>query len=137
MVVEDYVDICFYLRVLFFVIYNIIMVENGEEGVRMVCKEILDFVIMDVMMFVMNGFECCCILKEDLKICYIFIILLIVLIDDENIVKGIELGVDDYILKLFNLEIFCIKVKCLIKSWIELKWIYIKLLMFFIIVNGL
>ena len=39
----------------------------GEEGVRMARKEIPDLVITDVMMPVMNGFECCRILKEDLK----------------------------------------------------------------------
>lgn len=43
------------------------MAENGEEGVRMARKEIPDLVITDVMMPVMNGFECCRILKEDLK----------------------------------------------------------------------
>jgi DNA-binding response OmpR family regulator len=81
------------------------------------------------MMPIMNGFECCRILKEDLKTCHIPIILLTALTDDENIVKGIELGADDYILKPFNPEILRTKVKRLIKSRTELKQIYTKLLM--------
>ncbi len=68
LVVEDHADIRLYLRVLFSATYNIIMAENGEEGVRMARKEIPDLVITDVMMPVMNGFECCRILKEDLKL---------------------------------------------------------------------
>lgn len=88
------------------------------------------------MMPVMNGFECCRILKEDLKTCHIPIILLTALTDDENIVKGIELGADDYILKPFNPEILRTKVKRLIKSRTELKRIYTKLLMPSITVNG-
>ena len=41
-----------------------------EEGVRIARKEIQDLVITDVMMPIMNGFECCRILKEDLKTCH-------------------------------------------------------------------
>ena len=136
LVVEDHADIRLYLRVLFSATYNIIMAENGEEGVRMARKEIPDLVITDVMMPVMNGFECCRILKEDLKTCHIPIILLTALTDDENIVKGIELGADDYILKPFNPEILRTKVKRLIKSRTELKQIYTKLLMPSTTVNG-
>ena len=136
LVVEDHADIRLYLKVLFSATYNIIMAENGEEGVRMARKEIPDLVITDVMMPVMNGFECCRILKEDLKTCHIPIILLTALTDDENIVKGIELGADDYILKPFNPEILRTKVKRLIKSRTELKRIYTKLLMPSITVNG-
>lgn len=129
LVIEDHADIRLYLKVLFSSTYNIIMAENGEEGVRMARKEMPDLVITDVMMPVMNGFECCRILKEDLKTCHIPIILLTALTDDENVVKGIELGADDYILKPFNPEILRTKVKRLIKSRIELKQIYTKLLM--------
>ena len=67
LVVEDHADIRLYLRVLFSATYNIIMAENGEEGVRMARKEIPDLVITDVMMPVMNGFECCRILERRSK----------------------------------------------------------------------
>ena len=129
LVIEDHADIRLYLKVLFSSTYNIIMAENGEEGVRMARKEMPDLVITDVMMPIMNGFECCRILKEDLKTCHIPIILLTALVGDEDVVKGIELGADDYILKPFNPEILRTKVKRLIKSRIELKQIYTKLLM--------
>lgn len=129
LVIEDHADIRLYLKVLFSSTYNIMMAENGEEGVRMARKEIPDLIITDVMMPIMNGFECCRILKEDLKTCHIPIILLTALTDDENVVKGIELGADDYILKPFNPEILRTKVKRLIKSRLELKQIYTKLLM--------
>lgn len=129
LVIEDHSDIRLYLKVLFSSTYNIIMAENGEEGVRMARKEIPDIIITDVMMPVMTGFECCRILKEDLKTCHIPIILLTALVGDEDVVKGIELGADDYILKPFNPEILRSKVKRLIKSRLELKQIYTKLLM--------
>ena len=77
----------------------------------------------------MDGFECCRILKEDLNTCHIPIILLTALSEEEDMVKGIELGADEYIYKPFNPDILRLKVKRLIKSRIELKQAYAKLLM--------
>lgn len=129
LIVEDHKDIRLYLKVLFAHEYTLIMAENGEEGLKMARKELPDLVITDVMMPVMDGFECCKRIKEDLKTCHIPVILLTALIGDEDVVKGIELGADDYILKPFNPEILRTKVKRLIKSRLNLKQIYTKLLM--------
>ena len=54
LVIEDHADIRLYLKVLFGGTYNIIMAENGEEGVKVARKEIPDLIITDVMMPVMD-----------------------------------------------------------------------------------
>ena len=136
LVIEDDQDLRDSLQRLLQEKYTISMAANGEEGLKLVQEIKPDLILSDVMMPIMNGFECCRILKEDLKTCHIPIILLTALTDDENIVKGIELGADDYILKPFNPEILRTKVKRLIKSRTELKQIYTKLLMPSITVNG-
>lgn len=129
LVIEDHKDIRLYLKVLFGSTYNIIMAENGEEGVKLARKEMPDLILSDVMMPVMDGFECTRILKEDLKTCHIPIIILTALVGDSDVVKGLELGADDYILKPFNPEILRSKVKRLIKNRLDLKQSYMKLLM--------
>ena len=129
LVIEDHKDIRLYLRVLFSANYTVVFAENGEEGVRMARKEMPDVIISDVMMPGMDGFECTKILKEDIKTCHIPIILLTALVGDSNMVKGLELGADDYILKPFNPEILTSKVKRLIKNRLELKQTYMKLMM--------
>lgn len=128
LIIEDHKDIRLYLKVLFSKDYNLLMAENGEEGLKMARKELPDLIITDVMMPMMNGFECCKRIKEDLKTCHIPIIVLTALTGDENVVKGIELGADDYMAKPFNPEILKTKVKQLIKSRQELKHLYSKLL---------
>lgn len=129
LVIEDHKDIRLYLKVLFSANYTVLMAENGEEGVQMARKEMPDIILSDVMMPVMNGFECTRILKEDMKTCHIPIIILTALVGDMDVVKGIELGADDYILKPFNPEILRSKVKRLIKNRMDLKQAYMKLMM--------
>ena len=129
LIIEDHKDIRLYMKILFSSKYTLIMAENGEEGVRMAQKELPDIIISDVMMPGMNGFECTKILKEDIKTCHIPIILLTALVGDTNMVKGLEVGADDYILKPFNPDVLLSKVNRLIKNRLDLKQTYMKLMM--------
>ena len=129
LVIEDHKDIRLYFKILFSANYHLIMAENGEEGIRLARKEVPDIIISDIMMPGLDGFECTRILKEDIKTCHIPIILLTALMGETNMVKGIELGADDYILKPFNPEVLMSKVKRLIKNRIDLKQTYMKLMM--------
>ena len=129
LVIEDHKDIRLYFKILFSANYHLLMAENGEEGIRLARKEVPDIIISDIMMPGLDGFECTRILKEDIKTCHIPIILLTALMGETNMVKGIELGADDYILKPFNPEVLMSKVKRLIKNRIDLKQTYMKLMM--------
>lgn len=129
LVIEDHKDIRLYFKILFSANYHLIMAENGEEGIRLARKEVPDIIISDIMMPGLDGFECTRILKEDIKTCHIPIILLTALMGETNMVKGIELGADDYILKPFHPEVLLSKVKRLIKNRIDLKQTYMKLMM--------
>ena len=129
LVVEDNRDIRMYLKVLFASEYTVVQAENGQEGVEMALKEEPDLVLSDVIMPVMDGFECCRLIKENLKTCHIPIIMLTARIEDEDIIKGIELGADDYLLKPFNPEVLRAKVRNLIRNRANLRQTYMKLLM--------
>lgn len=127
LIIEDHNDICLYLSILLNKEYELLIATNGEEGLKLARRKLPDLIITDVMMPLMDGFECCKRLKEDLKTCHIPIIMLTALSGDENIVKGIELGADDYIMKPFNPKILKTKARQLIKSRQELKRLYSKL----------
>lgn len=129
LIVEDQKDIRLYLKVLFRDEYNLLMATNGQEGVDMAIKELPDLIICDVMMPVKDGFECCSEVKNGLETCSIPFIMLTAKVEDEDIVRGLEVGADDYILKPFTPAILKAKVRNLINSRQSLKQMYTKLFM--------
>lgn len=128
LIIEDNTDIRFYMKIIFSNLYQVFLAENGQEGVEVARRELPNLILTDVMMPVMDGFECLRVLKEDFRTCHIPVIILTALTSDEDIVKGTDLGADDYILKPFNPEVLRAKVKRLMRSRVELKQIYTKLL---------
>lgn len=128
LIVEDHKDIRLYLKLLFAKEYNVYLATNGKEGLELAEKLLPDMVITDVMMPVMDGFELVQNLKSNLNTCYIPIIVLTALTEDEDMMKGMELGADDYVTKPFNAELLKSKVKQLIYNRIELKKAYTNLL---------
>lgn len=128
LVVEDHSDIRLYLKTLFYKDYNVVMAANGEEGVKMAHQELPDLILCDVMMPVKDGFECCKEIKEGLDTCHIPIIMLTAKVEEDDIIKGLEIGADDYILKPFVPQILKVKIKNLIEGRVNLKKMYTKLL---------
>ena len=80
----------------------LIMATNGQEGVDMAIKELPDLIICEIMMPVKDGFECCREVKEGLETCGIPFIMLTAKVEDEDVVHGLEIGADDYVLKPFT-----------------------------------
>lgn len=128
LIVEDHKDIRLYLKVLFGNEYNLLMATNGQEGVDMAMKELPDLIICDVMMPVKDGFDCCREVKECSETCSIPFIMLTAKVEDDDIIHGLELGADDYVLKPFTPGILKAKVSNLINRRQTLKQMYTKLL---------
>lgn len=82
--------------------YGVVSAVNGFEGIRKVAQEKPDLVILDVVMPGMDGFEVCKILRDDESNNLMPIIILTSQDNEEDKLKGLELGADDYITKPFN-----------------------------------
>lgn len=128
LVIEDYADIRLFLKAFFQRDYNVLLACNGAEGAEIAKREIPDLIMCDVMMPVMDGYECCRLVKDALETCHIPFIMLTAMVQEDNVIKGLECGVDDYILKPFIPKILKAKVKNLIDGRINLKKAYTKLL---------
>ncbi len=78
---------------------RVIDASNGLEALDKVREDIPDLVLLDVMMPEMDGFEALGLIRE---VSTVPVIMLTVKDDEEDLIKGLELGADDYITKPFS-----------------------------------
>ena len=84
--------------------FNIVTASNGNQALDQVKKENPDLILLDVMMPDMSGFEVSQKLKADPEAAHIPIIFLTALNSTADIVKGFQVGGNDFISKPFNKE---------------------------------
>ncbi len=82
--------------------YDVTATENGIQALRIFEKKHFPLVLSDWMMPEMNGLDLCKAIRKRKNDAYTFIILLTAKASKEDIVKGFEAGVDDYLTKPFN-----------------------------------
>ncbi len=90
--------------------FNIVTASNGIEALKMVERENPDLILLDVMMPDMDGFEVSSRLKKMPPYDEIPIIFLTALNGVTDIVKGFQMGGNDFISKPFNKEELVIRV---------------------------
>lgn len=90
--------------------FNIVTATNGQQALEQVKKENPDLILLDVMMPDMSGFEVAQRLKSDIETKDIPIIFLTALNSTADIVKGFQVGGNDFISKPFNKEELIIRV---------------------------
>src|SRR3990172_7604641 len=81
--------------------YAVFTAGSGTEGLRLAYEHKPDAVILDVRMPGMGGYEVCGRLRDISDAVILFVT---VLKAPEEIVRGLELGADDYLIKPFNYE---------------------------------
>ena len=97
--------------------YNVITASNGIEALEKLEEETPDLVLLDILMPGMNGYEVYERMKEDEWTAGIPVILVTSKTSEEDEIKGLDLGVNDYITKPYNLRI----LKARIKTQLEIK----------------
>ena len=85
---------------------------TGKKGVLLVKNESPDIVILDLNLPDINGFD---VLKEIRKFSTVPVIILTVRSDDEDMLKGLEAGADDYIIKPFNYMTLLARVRAVLR----------------------
>lgn len=102
--------------------FAIATASNGRQALEQVEKENPDLVLLDVMMPDMSGFEVAQHLKSNPNTADIPIIFLTALNSTADIVKGFQVGANDFISKPFNKEELIIRVTHQI-SLVAAKWL--------------
>ena len=82
--------------------YDTVSAANGEEGLRQVAATQPDMILLDIMMPVMDGFEMLQKLKDEPNLREIPVVIISAMNDMNSVVRGIQLGADDYLPKPFD-----------------------------------
>lgn len=102
LIIEDSVDVTYYLQVCLEDQYQIVTCANGQAGVEKAFELIPDVIISDVMMPKMDGFEVCRRIKTDVRTNHIPIVLLTARAAMEDKLLGLDQGADAYLVKPFE-----------------------------------
>jgi DNA-binding response OmpR family regulator len=92
--------------------YEVITAEDGAQGVDIVANESPELVLLDVMMPNMDGFAACERIREFSNVP---IIMLTARGEEDDRVKGLNLGADDYIVKPFSANELIARVEAVLR----------------------
>lgn len=119
LVVDDEQDLC---EILSFELetegYNVDTANSVEEALHLDLKH-YDLFMLDVMMDGMSGFDFAKILKKDPSTAHIPIIFLTAKDTENDTVKGLILGADDYIAKPFHIREVLLRIKAVLRRTSE------------------
>lgn len=87
--------------------------EDGEVGLRRGKAEAFDLVLLDVMLPGKNGFDVCRELREDRP--RLPILMLTAKGSEDDIIRGLQEGADDYVTKPFSLRELLARVEALLR----------------------
>ena len=88
---------------------------DGEEGLDLVKRELPDLVVLDLMLPGIDGIEICRKLKSDSATRSISIIMVTAKGEESDIVLGLGIGADDYVVKPFSPRELTARVKSVLR----------------------
>lgn len=92
--------------------YKVIVASDGLEGMKQFNKQFFDLILLDVMMPNLNGFEVAKMIRSQSNIP---IIMLTALEEEQDQMKGFDLGIDDYITKPFSFHVLMRRVEAVLR----------------------
>lgn len=95
--------------------YSIEGIASGEGAFEKARSNLPDLVLLDLMLPGIDGLEVCKALKNNPDTAHIPIIMLTAKGEEADIVTGLELGADDYIVKPFSLRVLSARVKAVLR----------------------
>ncbi len=121
LVIDDNKDMRTLIRTLLHDDFMIVEATNGRQGITLVNKYLPDLVICDVMMPVMDGFECCKIIKEEMRTSHIPVLMLTACSFDEQRITSYESGADAFLAKPFDAKVLLSRVQALVDNRKRIK----------------
>ncbi len=96
--------------------YAVVVARNGQEGLDAVHVRRPALIVADIIMPVMDGYEMCRRIKQDLPIKDVPVILLTSLTNPEDVFLGLESGADGYICKPYDGKVLLSRIESLLAT---------------------
>ncbi len=95
--------------------YEVLTATNGKDALEKAASESPDLILLDVMMPGMDGFEVCTRIKQNPLLAHIPVVMVTALTDNEDKVRGLESGADDFLSKPINDIALMARVRSLVR----------------------
>ncbi len=105
LIVEDNDELRHYLSHTLSDDYTVQVCSNGKEALTIIPEYNPELVISDIMMPEMRGDELCQAIKNHIDTSHIPVVLLTALNNEKDILSGLHIGADEYVVKPFNIGI--------------------------------
>ncbi|MDA3128504.1 response regulator transcription factor [Aliibacillus thermotolerans] len=92
--------------------YSLLFAGNGDEAILTTLGNDVDLILLDIMMPGVDGYEAC---KRIRQFSTVPILMVTAKTDEEDCVKGLRLGADDYITKPFSGKELVARVEALLR----------------------
>ena len=116
LIIEDEVDICELLKFnLNKMGYTTIMAFNGEDGLKKAREKKPHLILLDLMLPGIHGLKVAKKIKTDIDTKNIFIIMITALGQEDDIIKGLETGADDYVTKPFSFNVLKARINSVLR----------------------
>ena len=126
LIVEDQPDMRRFLAEELNCNYEVIEAENGKEALVLLEKNHVDLIVSDIMMPLMNGYELCENVKNDIQYSHIPFILLTAQHNQQSRLTGLHQGADAYMEKPFSLEHLSAQIENLLKNRERIRKSYLE-----------
>jgi DNA-binding response OmpR family regulator len=94
--------------------YTVVTAIDGKQALRRFETERPDIVLLDIKLPKFNGFEVCRRIRQDAEIP---LIMLTSCTDEEDVVRGLQLGADDYVTKPFSVKQLVNRMKAVLRRY--------------------
>jgi len=95
--------------------YRVSYSNKGDSGISEIKQIEPDLILLDWMLPDISGIEVCKILKKDKKLSSIPVIMLTAKGEEEDKIKGLDSGVDDYLTKPFSYQELMARIKAVLR----------------------
>jgi len=95
--------------------YEVTCTARGEDGLALAERGEFDLVLLDLMLPGMDGLEVCRRIRANANLRKTSILIITAKDDEIDVVTGLELGADDYLVKPFSVRVLLARVRALLR----------------------